>query len=174
MNLDTTFLPMALPLALALVVVLTGPGLIVARAVARWALPAPQARARAASLRFGLALATVLAALFALIDPQMGLMLTLCMVCLWLGLSDWTWRWLPLPWVLALWAAGLAHGWFEDAWIGPLIASLAVLACLFALQVSYQGVRGKEGLGTGDILFLGAIAGWIGLPDTFLVILAAA
>ncbi|MEM9268062.1 MAG: A24 family peptidase [Pseudomonadota bacterium] len=163
-----------LMLALALVVLSTGPGLIVARAVARWGFPAPKAKAMAPSLRMGLSGATLVAGLLALVTPEFGRLLTLLMVCLWLGLSDWVWRWLPLTWVLATWAAGLGHAWLEGAWVGPLVGSLAVSGCLFALQATYQGVRGREGLGTGDVLFLGAVAAWVGPADAFLVTFGAA
>jgi len=81
--------------------------------------------------------------------------------------------WLTLP----LAAAGLLHAWRGDA-LAPAAAGCAAGFILFAgLGLCYRRLRGRDGLGGGDVKLAaaaGAWVGWQGLPSVVLLAAAAA
>lgn len=77
--------------------------------------------------------------------------------------------WLPDRLTLPLAAAGLAQavafallGGQSIAWIHNLIGALAGFGALWLIAFAYRQLRGREGLGGGDPILLGAIGAWVG------------
>ena len=75
---------------------------------------------------------------------------------------------------------GLVHAWWQDPQ-DPLVALAmalargAVLAAAFwALRFCYQRIRGREGLGLGDVKLAGVAGVWLGWPMLPLVVEFAA
>lgn len=79
-------------------------------------------------------------------------------------------RWFRLPDVLtlSLFASALALAWLETGRPGPALGGAAIGAGAFlALALGYRGVRGRDGMGMGDVKLmagLGAFNGLIWLP----------
>jgi leader peptidase (prepilin peptidase)/N-methyltransferase len=90
----------------------------------------------------------------------------------WLDLRHY---WLPHPLTLALAIGGLIAGF---AGLPPdvtsrLIGAGAGLAMLWGIALAYRTLRGRDGLGGGDPLLLGAIGLWLGWQALPLVLLIA-
>lgn len=71
----------------------------------------------------------------------------------------------------ALAASGLAFN-ASDAGAGVALEGLAVMAFFGLLALFYQRLRGRTGLGWGDVKFMGAATcwvGWMGIPLVTLV-----
>lgn len=81
-----------------------------------------------------------------------------------LALIDLRWFVLPTELTLPLGVVGLAVAWIvepaslADHAIGAAIGPIGLLA----VQRVYRLVRGREGIGTGDAILLGAIGAWVG------------
>ena len=57
--------------------------------------------------------------------------------------------------------------------VGILIESGLAVAVFLAIRKAYSSLRGKHGIGAGDVKFLGAAATWVGLAGIPWVILIA-
>jgi len=81
-----------------------------------------------------------------------------------LAIIDLRWFVLPNELTLPLGVVGLAVAWlndpatFQDHAVGAALGPIALLA----LQEAYRLFRGRDGLGTGDAILLGAIGAWVG------------
>lgn len=80
------------------------------------------------------------------------------------------WRYFVIPDRLnaAALVLGLAHAWFQNpedivVTLASALARGAVLAAAFwVLRVSYERIRGREGLGFGDVKLAGVAGVWLG------------
>jgi leader peptidase (prepilin peptidase) / N-methyltransferase len=83
---------------------------------------------------------------------------------------------LPDVLTLPLIAAGLA----EAAWLEPealtdrAVATAAAFAALWLVARAYRMVRGREGLGLGDVKLMAAAGAWVGIALLPIVMLAGA
>lgn len=100
--------------------------------------------------------------------------LTLLPLCLGLGALAWIDARngllpdaLTLPLMLAGWWVG------HQGLVTAGFASVAVWSGLMALACLYRWCRGRDGLGGGDVKCLAALAGWLGLPATLVILWAA-
>ena len=84
-------------------------------------------------------------------------------------------EWLPdrLTWPLL--AAGLAAalGGYGPPLVDRLIGAAAGFAALFAIARGYRALRGREGLGGGDLKLLAAIGAWLGWAQLPFVLVGA-
>lgn len=81
--------------------------------------------------------------------------------------------WLTLP----LAAAGLLRGWRLGVLADGALGCVLGFAVFAGLAVGYRRLRGREGLGFGDVKLAaagGAWIGWQGLPSAVLLAAAAA
>jgi leader peptidase (prepilin peptidase) / N-methyltransferase len=81
--------------------------------------------------------------------------------------------WLPDRLTLPLLVSGLAaSAWLASGVpIDALVGAIVGFAGLWLVAFAYRRLRGRQGLGGGDPIFLGAIGawvGWIGLPSVLL------
>lgn len=92
-----------------------------------------------------------------------------------LALLDLRHYWLPHPLTAALALGGLASAALDlpPDWTSRLIGAGAGLAGLWLVALLYRLMRGREGLGGGDPLMLGAIGLWLGWQALPLVLLIA-
>ncbi|SFH07638.1 prepilin peptidase [Methylobacterium gossipiicola] len=75
---------------------------------------------------------------------------------------------------LALFGGGLAYAALRgDGLGGALTGAVAAYALLYGLRAAYARLRGRPGLGLGDVKFVAAAVSWIGLPALPLLILTA-
>jgi len=91
-----------------------------------------------------------------------------------LALIDWRHLVLPNVLVLLLFVAGLGVAWshFPDRLLDHVIGAAAGYLGLAAIALFYRLVRGRDGMGWGDIKLLGAIGVWVsweGLPGVLLI-----
>jgi leader peptidase (prepilin peptidase)/N-methyltransferase len=91
-----------------------------------------------------------------------------------LGVIDWRENLLPDELTLMLIPTGLGAAYLSDATsaIDHVIGALAGFAALTMVAWAYRRLRGREGLGGGDVKLLaglGAWVGWIGLPTIILL-----
>lgn len=109
-----------------------------------------------------------------LVAPLLPLPLTLP-----IALIDLRRQRIPNGLTLALFGGGLADaalrgdGALAPALGGALIGAVAAYGLLYGLRAAYARVRGRTGLGLGDVKFVAAAIPWIGLPALPLLILAA-
>lgn len=89
--------------------------------------------------------------------------------------------WLPDRLTLPLGAAGLVQaiacsllGLTTQTWIHSVIGAVAGFGSLWLLAFVYRRIRGREGLGGGDPILLGAIGAWVGWQGLPAVVLWAA
>lgn len=78
----------------------------------------------------------------------------------------------PLTLLAALLGAIMIAATRPGAWAEHLIGGVAGFTLLFAVELSYRHLRGREGLGRGDAKLLGALGlwtGWTRLPDILLI-----
>ena len=138
---------------------LTGPRLILFRALLRAVLPASQAKTLAPrmALASGAAALVVTTALGALFGPAAAYHFALILVALSLAAMDFAWRWLPMPWMLILGCVGLLHATsFGDPFEATLAALLGA-ALLYVPRMTLKILRGYEGMGLGDVILAAAI-----------------
>ncbi|WP_222182427.1 prepilin peptidase [Geminicoccus harenae] len=78
---------------------------------------------------------------------------------------------------LALLLAGLLSLWFDPAapsLLDALLGGLVAAGAFAAIAYGYEAVRGRSGLGGGDVKLMGAIGLWVGLVQLpWVVVLAA-
>lgn len=81
-----------------------------------------------------------------------------------------------LPNVLTLAVAGLGAVMVyltrADMWLHHAIGGAIGFSILWAMEVGYKALRGRDGLGRGDAKLLGALGlwvGWMGLAPTLLI-----
>lgn len=106
-------------------------------------------------------------------------LLTLAILLAVLAYSDVQERRLP-DWAnLCLSVTGIGFGIFEgpDVVADRLLGGFLGLLLFFSIRLFYQLVRGREGLGLGDVKLAGAVGAWVawqGLPSWLLVSTMAA
>jgi leader peptidase (prepilin peptidase)/N-methyltransferase len=101
---------------------------------------------------------------------QAGAAMAFGWLLLLLALLDVRHFWLPARLVAALAAVGgafvAARSWLAGGDPGPLVAATSGAALGFAIlaiaRIAYRRLRGREGMGGGDPLLLGAIGIWLG------------
>ncbi len=81
-----------------------------------------------------------------------------------------------LPNILTLAVAGLGAVMVyltrSDAWLDHALGGLIGYGVLWAMEVGYKALRGRDGLGRGDAKLLGALGiwtGWVGLAPILLI-----
>ncbi|GGA29462.1 prepilin peptidase [Neptunicoccus cionae] len=121
-----------------------------------------------------------LVALLMLLLAQSDLHMLFGTLYLWLLLallaSDATVMRLPDPLTAALLLVGLALAW-EDPYRSlpaALLAALGAAAVFWGIRIAYFFLRGREGLGLGDVKLIGGIAAGLGAAQTPLAVLVAA
>ncbi|PXW71258.1 type 4 prepilin peptidase 1 [Blastomonas natatoria] len=92
-----------------------------------------------------------------------------------LALLDWQHYWLPHPLTAALALGGLASAalGLPPDWTSRIIGAGAGLGGLSLVALLYRLMRGREGLGGGDPLLLGAIGLWLGWQALPIVLMIA-
>lgn len=88
---------------------------------------------------------------------------------------DYRQYWLPHPLNAALAAGGFVCGLAGLApdWTSRLVGAIAGFGMLWIVAASYRRLRGRDGMGGGDPLLLGAIGLWLGWQMLPLVLLIA-
>jgi leader peptidase (prepilin peptidase) / N-methyltransferase len=89
---------------------------------------------------------------------------------------DWKWQIIPNYLNSMVAFTGLAHA-YDGAWksiFSPVIASVFVMFMFWALKVVYSKTRNQDGIGWGDVKFLGAATTWVGLTGLPWVVLVGA
>jgi leader peptidase (prepilin peptidase) / N-methyltransferase len=89
---------------------------------------------------------------------------------------DWKWQIIPNCLNASLVLTGFAHV-CDGSWrtiLYSAIISVLVMLMFWALKVAYSKIRRQEGLGWGDVKFLGATTTWIGLAGLPWVVLVGA
>lgn len=78
---------------------------------------------------------------------------------------DWKWQIIPNYLNALLAFTGLAHSYNGVWWslLYAFIASVFVMLMFWVLKLAYSKIRDQDGLGWGDVKFLGAATAWIGL-----------
>jgi leader peptidase (prepilin peptidase)/N-methyltransferase len=109
-------------------------------------------------------------------DAQIAATLILALILATIATIDWRRHVIPDVWNLILAAAGLLVAAFtiELGLLAALIGMATALVAGLALRAVYAAIRGRQGLGLGDVKFFAAGGAWvgaIGLP--FLVLFAA-
>lgn len=96
-----------------------------------------------------------------------------CMVAL--AATDWECRQLPDEITLGGWAVGLAWAACrgEAALLPSLVASFGGAGLLAAVGMGYMRLRGREGLGWGDVKMVGMLGAFLGIVGTIWVVLLA-
>lgn len=92
-----------------------------------------------------------------------------------LAIIDWRHMILPDAITLPLIPAGLAAAWTlgQPAPADSLTGALAGAAVLWAVRAAYRALRGREGLGLGDVKLFAAAGAWLGWAALPAVLLAA-
>jgi leader peptidase (prepilin peptidase)/N-methyltransferase len=97
--------------------------------------------------------------------------------CLLLPLAwlDYRHYWLPHPLTAALAVGGIVAGLaaLPPDWTSRLIGAGAGLGMLWVIAIAYRSLRGRDGLGGGDPLLLGAIGLWLGWQALPIVLMLA-
>jgi leader peptidase (prepilin peptidase) / N-methyltransferase len=97
-----------------------------------------------------------------------------------IAIIDWRHFLIPDRLSAAAFVLGLAHAWWQDPQdlvvaLATALARGAVLAIAFwALRFCYRHIRGREGLGFGDVKLAGVAGVWLGWPMLPLVVELAA
>lgn len=97
-------------------------------------------------------------------------------VLLWfLAVIDWQDGRLPNIWTLLLTASGLAVNSVWGDWPMPyyIKGMVAGFSALFFLNYVYRIVRGRDGMGGGDMKFMAGCGAWLGWPHLPFVLLFA-
>lgn len=79
---------------------------------------------------------------------------------------------IPNGLTLALFGGGLVLGG-PEAFGAALVGAAVAYALLYGLRAAYARLRGRTGLGLGDVKFVAAAIPWIGLPGLPVMILVA-
>ena len=90
-----------------------------------------------------------------------------------LGILDLRDYWLPLPITIALAAAGLFVGLGADTFTDSLIGLAVGFLLLEGLRLFYRLAAGRDGIGGGDPVLLGAVGAWVGWQGLAAVLLLA-
>lgn len=93
-----------------------------------------------------------------------------------IAVIDWKWQIIPNYLNAILLISGLAHA-YDGVWQSifyPAFASIIVMITFWALKVAYSKIRKQDGLGWGDVKFLGAATPWIGVAGLPWVVLVGA
>jgi leader peptidase (prepilin peptidase)/N-methyltransferase len=172
-ELSAMVLPSVSPIALALVLC----GSIGAGAAAAW-IAQMLAETKRTILAPMIGLSMLLGVWASLIIPQGSLFVVTCALgwtLLVLSAVDALVFRLPDILTLPLLAAGLTVAWWLPGGdlVGHLIAALAALALLYVVSFGYRRLRGREGLGLGDVKLAGAAGAWVGWQGVPSVILLA-
>lgn len=89
-----------------------------------------------------------------------------------LAVTDWRTRLLPDEITLGGWAAGLALAlWTGPGWRAALLASVAGAGGLALVGWVYWRLRGRMGVGWGDVKMLGLLGAFLGLPGMMTALL---
>lgn len=83
--------------------------------------------------------------------------------------------WLPDALTVPLGLAGLAQAWWWGEAGSALLGAIVGFGALWLVARGYRRLRGRDGLGDGDPLLLGAAGAWLGwsaLPSVVLVAVA--
>lgn len=127
-------------------------------------------------LEAGAFLTAVIMVLLAQSDLQLLLGALFLWLLLALGATDATVMRLPDPLTALLLAAGLALAWEDPSRsvLAALLAALGAAAVFWGIRIAYFHLRGREGLGLGDVKLVGGIAAALGAAQTPLAVLVAA
>lgn len=138
---------------------LSGPRLILIRAVLRRFGPASQVRVLAPRVALYItgALLLLWIGIAVTLGPQAGFTFTIVTTLGALALMDFAWRWLPLEWMIALAVSGLVVAIAGESWAISLQASLVGAALLGIPRAVLQYLRGYEVMGLGDVILAAAI-----------------
>ena len=82
-----------------------------------------------------------------------------------IAIIDWKWQIIPNYLNTTLGVTGLAHV-YDRSWqtlFYTLLAGASVMFVFWVLKATYSKLRNQEGLGWGDVKFLGAATIWVGL-----------
>jgi leader peptidase (prepilin peptidase)/N-methyltransferase len=92
-----------------------------------------------------------------------------------LTIIDLRWLWLPNIVTLPLGVAGLLVAWViaPDSVLDHIVGVALGYGALVAAAFLYRRCRGREGLGEGDPLLLGALGAWVGWQGLGTVLLYA-
>lgn len=126
--------------------------------------------------------ATVVALWAAMVVPAGGMLWATCVLgwtLLTLAVIDWQHLILPDPLTLPLLALGLLIAGLNDggALVDHVIGATVGMASFLVIADLYRRMRGREGLGAGDVKLSGAAGAWVswvGLPGVVLWAAAAA
>lgn len=105
---------------------------------------------------------------------QMGLAAVFLWLLLALAVCDLLWFRLPDPLTAALLAAALALAWLGGTLVAALWGALAGAASFEAIRRGYRALRGRDGLGLGDVKLMAGLGAFAGLHDLPLLVLVAA
>lgn len=89
---------------------------------------------------------------------------------------DWKWHIIPNYLNATLMLSGLFNA-YDGVWQTVLystVASFFVVLLFWILKMVYSNLRNQDGLGWGDVKFLGAAVAWVGLTGLPWVVLVAA
>lgn len=162
-----------------ILLVSTGPRLHIARASLRIVCPKLHHSKRkaltgpvAAGLTIGLVVTILLVELISLQTSISDVLIVTLLASI--ALADLMWRWIPSSWCLSITLLGLSQAALKG-WIAEQLIGAAAVALLFlALRRMTKEIVGKEALGLGDVLLIGALATHLTLSSMNQVILAAA
>ncbi|MEM0976825.1 MAG: prepilin peptidase [Pseudomonadota bacterium] len=145
--------------ALIAVVVLTGPRLLLFRAILRSVSTVDAARDLAPKLAVivGGLLCMSAGGVGYVFGPTAVFGFAVVVVLIALAAMDLAWRWLPLEWLLGLGLAGFVAAFASDMLAAALQASVAGAALLAIPRVVLQALRGYEVMGLGDVFLAAAI-----------------
>lgn len=122
-----------------------------------------------------LAMGAALAAVIVARDPaQMALVALVLWLLVALAVSDLVWFRLPDALNAALFAAALVVAWSEDRLVYGLAGAALGAGSFLALRRGYRALRGREGLGQGDVKLMAGLGALLGPPDLPLMVLGAA
>ena len=152
-------IPLVLSVGLIGMLVLSGPRLILIRAVLRAGSTAQLARALAPKAAYALAVVLVFGAGLAgyLVGGEAVLEVALLAVLVALAVMDFAWRWLPLEWIFGLGVAGGVLA-FDAGQVPEALMSAGLAAAMLAIPRFVLGwLRGQEMMGLGDVFLAAAL-----------------
>lgn len=106
---------------------------------------------------------------------EMALMALILWTLLGLAACDLLWFRLPDPLTAALLGLALLRAGIDGDGLGPaLVGALCGSGAFWALRAGYRALRGREGMGLGDVKLMAGIGALAGLRELPLVVLLAA